>query len=89
MSIYLVKTPHRMENCLQTLDSLAAKGQQTLEKFVFACNDGDHTGYAIVETDTRNEAFNLVPDFLRSEAKVWQVDRFTPNLINLFHAKAA
>jgi hypothetical protein len=32
---------------------------------------------------------NILPEVLRQEATVWKVDRFTPDDIRSFHAKAS
>lgn len=89
MSLYLIKSPHTVENCLRALDEESAKGPMVLDKFVYGCNEGDHTGYAITEAKDKDEAWKLVPEFIRKEAMIVKVDRFTPEIIKSFHAKAA
>ena len=87
MSTYLIASKHTPEKCLQALDELMAKG--TLNKFVFGCRDGDHTGYAIVDAERLSDALSLVPSFLQEEACLTKVSKFTPAEIKAFHAKAA
>lgn len=89
MSLYLIKSPHTVENCLEALDEEAAKGPAILEKFVYGCSEGDHTGYAITEAKDKKDALGLVPEFIRKDAWVVKVDRFTPEIIKSFHVKAA
>lgn len=89
MSLYLVRSPHTAEDCLRALDAEMAKGPTVLEKFVYACNDGNHTGYAIIEAKSKTDAWDIVPDFLRRDALVLKVDKFTPEEIRSFHVKAA
>jgi len=89
MPLYLVKSRHGAENCLHALDEQLTQGSRSLEEFVYTCGDGEHAGYAVVEANNRGEAMNILPEFLRGEATVWKADKFTPDDIRAFHAKAA
>jgi hypothetical protein len=89
MSRYLITSKHEPARCIEALDAELAKGTNALDKFVYGCKDGDHTGYAIVEVKTKSDALSLVPDFLQDDACITKVDKFTPAEIKSFHAKAA
>lgn len=89
MKRYLVETPHKAEDCLRVLDEELAKGPDILAKVDYGCMAGDHTGYAIIEAKTRDEALKIVPTFLQSTAKVVEVGKYTPEMIRSFHQKAA
>ncbi len=89
MSKYLITSKHEPADCLRALDAELAKGPGVLDKFVYGCKEGDHTGYAIVETKSLSDALGLVPDFLQDSACITKVDRFTPAEIKSFHTKAA
>jgi hypothetical protein len=89
MKRYLIETPHKVEDCLRALDEELAKGQQVLGKFEYGCMAGDHTGYAIVDAESREDAIALVPTFLQSTAKIVEVVKYTPDMIRSFHKKAA
>ncbi len=89
MTRYLITAKHSPEQCLQALDEELAKGSDVLEKFVYGCKEGDHTGYAIVEAKSRSDALALVPDFLQDDACISRVDLFTAAEIKSFHVKAA
>jgi hypothetical protein len=89
MSKYLVASKHEPEECLRALDEVLEKGTDTLEKFVYGCKVGDHTGYAIVDAKNLSDALAIVPDFLQETACVTKVDHFTPAEIRAFHTKAA
>jgi hypothetical protein len=89
MKRYLIETPHKAEDCLRALDEELAKGQQVLGKFEYGCMAGDHTGYAIVDAESREDAIALVPTFLQSTAKIVEVVKYTPDMIRSFHKKAA
>jgi hypothetical protein len=86
---YLIASKHTPEECLRALDEELSKGPETLDKFVYGCKDGDHTGYAIVTVKSLSDALAMVPDFLQESACITRVDKFTPADIKAFHAKAA
>ncbi len=87
MAMYLIMSKHEPEECLRALDEQLEKG--LLDKFVYGCKSGDHSGYAIVDVKNMSEALALVPDFLQETACVSKVDRFTRGEIISLHAKAA
>jgi hypothetical protein len=89
MAFYMITSAHEPEQCLDALDEMLAKGGGSLDKFVFGCKEGDHTGYAIVEAENRSAALNVLPDMMQETACVAKVDRFTPAEIKSFHEKAA
>jgi len=89
MPLYLIKSRHEMDGCLRALDEQLTLGVRSLQEFVYTCGEGDHAGYAIVEASSRDEAMNILPVPLRREATVWKVDRFTPDDVRSFHAKAS
>jgi hypothetical protein len=89
MKRYVIETPHKPEDCLKALDEELAKGTQVLGKFEYGCAAGDHTGYAIIDAETREDALDLVPTFLQDSAKIVEVGKFTADMIRSFHKKAA
>jgi len=86
---YIITSPHKPDECTRALDEELAMGTKVLDKFVFGCKEGDHTGYAIVDVKNLSEALALVPGFLQESACITKVDKFTPAEIRSFHAKAA
>ncbi len=90
MARFMIESPHKPEECLKALDEELAKGKEVLDKFEFGCKAGDHTGYALVDSNTRNEALTkYVPSFIQEKARIVEVGKFTPDMIKSFHAKAA
>jgi hypothetical protein len=89
MAFYMITSAHEPEQCLEALDEILEKGTDSLNKFVFGCKEGDHTGYAIVDAENRSAALNVLPDKMQETACVAKVDRLTPADIRSFHAKAA
>ncbi len=89
MKRYAIATPHKPEDCLKALDEGLALGPQVLGKFEYGCTAGDHTGYAIIDAETREDAIRFVPGFLQSTAKIVEVVKYTPEMVRSFHKKAA
>lgn len=89
MARYIIESPHTKEECLRALDEELAKGKDILGKFDYGCRAGDHTAYAIVDANSKNDALKLVPTFLQNKARVVEVDKITPEMIRSFHTKVA
>jgi len=89
MSRYLIASRHSSDECLRAMDATLAKGTNVLDKFVFGCREGDHSGYAIADVKSLSDALALVPDFLQENACATRVEKFTPAELKSMHAKAA
>lgn len=90
MARFMIQSSHKPEECLKALDDISSKGKDTLDKYQFGCREGDHTGYVTVDAGTKNDALNdYVPEFLRSKARVVEIQKFTPEMIKSLHSKAA
>ena len=89
MPLYLIKSRHKTEDCLHALDEQLMHDVRSLEEFVYTCGEGEHAGYAVVEANSRDEAMTILPEVLRQEATVVKADRFTPDDVRSFHAKAS
>lgn len=83
MAKYVIESPHTLEECSQALDETLEKDM--LDKFVFGCMEGEHTGWAYVEADSDDEALENVPEFIRSNACAHKVGKFTPEQIKKAH----
>ncbi len=82
---YLLETPHTKEECLRELDDLLSKGPDVLDKFLWGCSKGDHTGYALVDAKDESDVRKLIPEFIRGKAKIIELSKFTPEQIRSFH----
>jgi len=89
MTKYLIASRHEPADCVRALDEELAMGSGILDKFVFGCKEGDHTGYAIVDVKNLSDALAMVPGFLQESACVTKVEKITPAEIKSLHAKAA
>ena len=88
MSKYVVESPHTPEECTKALDELAEKGEDTLKQFAFACESGEHTGWAYVDADSEKEALGIVPDFVKNKARAHEVRIYSPEEIRAAHEEA-
>jgi hypothetical protein len=89
MERYFIESPHTVQECLNALDGILAKGAGVLAKYEWGCMAGDHTGYAIVEARSESEAKETIPAFLGGKARIVKLNKFTPEQIREFHRKAA
>jgi hypothetical protein len=86
MARYLMTCEHTPEECLEELDSIFAFSHALLDRFDWACKDGDHTGWVIVEAQDEMTARRFLPTNIRSKARVRKVVKFTPDDIKASHA---
>ena len=86
---YLVISPHTQEECLAALDGLVQQGSNALAQYDWGCKAGDHTGYAVIEATSPEEALNMVPAVVRKKAKVVALNKFTEKEVKSFHTESA
>jgi hypothetical protein len=84
MDRYLIETPHTHDECLGLLDQILATGY--LHNFDWGCEDGDHTGWAIIEAESQEQAMLAVPAVVRPRARVVKLNRFTDEDVQRLHA---
>ncbi len=89
MALFMITSTHEPAACTDALDEIQAKRPEMLAQFVFGCAEGEHTGYAIVEAESRVKALDFLPESLREGACISKVDRLSPADIRAMHAKAA
>ncbi len=85
MPSYLIQTPHTAEDCLRAVEHVLAAGYLT--HFHWGCKSGDHTGYAILEAGSKEEALMVVPTLGRPKARLVELTQFTPEQIKGMHGK--
>jgi len=84
MDRYLIETPHTDEECLGLLNQILAAGY--LHNFDWGCEDGNHSGWAIIEAESQEQAMLAVPTMVRSKARVVKLNRFTNEDVEGLHA---
>ena len=85
MRRFIVISHHKAGDCVRALKEVTAMGYLT--HFDWGCKDGDHTGWAILEADTKAQAMMSVPPFLRDQASVVQLTKFEAEAVEAFHEK--
>src|SRR2546426_2247786 len=78
MPEFLIESPHTPEECMKSMDAIAAQGPKALDKWSFGCESGEHTAWAIVHAKDEQAALAMVPADLRDKAKVHKLEKFTP-----------
>jgi hypothetical protein len=74
MKRYLIESQHTDANCEQVVKDVFAAGY--LHHFEWGCKDNDHTAWAIVDAESPEHARQLIPWYLREQARVVMLVRF-------------
>jgi hypothetical protein len=74
MKRFLIESEHTQENCEQVVKDVFASGY--LHHFEWGCKAGDHTAWAIVEAESAEHARQMVPWYLRDQARIVMVVQF-------------
>lgn len=85
MERYLVETPHSENNCIMLLDEVSAMGY--LHHFEWGCEDGVHSGWAIIEAESEEEALMVVPLIARDSARAVRLTKFSPEMVRELHSE--
>jgi len=80
---YIVESNHDAEECLHVLELVVAHGYIT--HYDWGCEAGVHTGWAVIEADSEEEAIMSVPSSMRSRARAIRLTKYTPRMIERFH----
>ncbi len=67
------------------MDEVLARGHEELARYDWGCGDGDHTGYAVVETGSKAAVEATIPAFLRPKARIVELSKYTPEQIRSYH----
>ena len=84
MRKFIVISDHTAEECVRALKEVLAIGYLT--HFNWGCKDGVHTGWAIIDAESKDEAMMSVPTFLRPRAHVVQLTQFRQESVEKMHA---
>ena len=83
MQSFLVISAHSGDECSKVLQDVLATGYLT--HFDWGCMDGEHTGWAVIEAESKREALLVVPPYARGRARVVQITKFTPEEVKGIH----
>ena len=85
MATFLVESHHTARECVWALRQILRQEPADLDQFDWGCRDGVHVGWAIVEADSKFDVQATIPRVLRPQARIVQLNRFTPVEIMAFH----
>lgn len=79
MARFLIEVPHESTTvaCLHAVEVFLKTGSHYFTHADWGCRDGEHKSWLIVEVNSKDEAFAIVPPLFRSHAKVVQLNAFT------------
>jgi hypothetical protein len=83
MKRFIVISDHTAEDCVRAVKETLAIGYLT--HYDWGCKDGVHTGWAIIEAESKSQALMSVPTFLRGSAHVVQLVKFDPDKVDRMH----
>lgn len=83
MDRYLVSVTHTTADCVRALKAIEAIGMMT--HFDWGCKDGEHTGWVIIEAESKPQALMVVPPILRNNARAVRLVKFSAEDVRAMH----
>jgi len=83
MDRYLIETPHEAQDCQKLVQQVYAMGY--LMNFDWGCKSGVHSGWAIIEAESEDQARLAVPPLVRSKARVVKLVKFHAKDVKPLH----
>lgn len=79
MPRYLIQLTHESDHevCVRALRAIERYGGHLFTYADWGCKAGVHSGWLIVDLDSRDEALQMVPPEFRQEARIVELNRFT------------
>ncbi len=85
MAHYIIELSHSKEECLQALTTIVNLGMHIGHHTWWGCGSGVHTGWLDLEVDSESDARGVIPPAIRSQARLVEVHRFTPEEVRNLH----
>lgn len=84
MPKFLLEVPHEAGElqCARIIHDSLATGSHFLTHADWGCQDGVHTGWIMVDVDSKEEARMILPPTARSRAKIVALNKFTMEQID-------
>jgi hypothetical protein len=81
---FLIEVPHKPERlaCARVVHTFLSSGSHFLAQADWGCADGNHSAWMIVDVDSKDDARDIVPPALRSEARIIGLNRFSIDYID-------
>jgi hypothetical protein len=79
MARFLIEVPHEAEAvaCARVVDIFLKSGSHFLTHADWGCMDGEHKAWIVADVSSREEARDILPPAMRSQAKIVQLNYFT------------
>ena len=86
MPTYLIEIPHSEDTfeCKQVIRLFVESGSHLLTNAYWGCKSGVHKSWFISEFNSKGEALQIIPPFLRHAASIIELTKFTKNDIQHF-----
>ena len=80
MARYLIEVPHAddKESCNQAVKAFMETGSHFMTNADWGCGDGEHKAWFVVELDSKDQARTILPPLFRENAKIIELQRFSP-----------
>ncbi len=79
MQKFMIISPHSHDECTSVVKQTLAIGYLT--HFWWGCKSGDHTGYAMIEANSTDEALLSIPPMIRKKGKAIGLVQFDPDKV--------
>ena len=79
MPKFLIEVPHEEEllACAQVVESFLIYGSHFATKADWGCTDGVHKAWITIETDSKEDARNILPPAYRTQASIIKLNKFS------------
>jgi hypothetical protein len=76
---FLIEVPHPAEKiaCIDAVEVLLKTGSHFVTSAEFGCYDGVHSGWIVVDVDSKEEARGIVPAQYRAQASIVGLNKFS------------
>lgn len=88
MSRFLIQIPYTPDEQLNVMDRIMDESTDLLCMTYWGEMDGEPSGWMVVLAETEQEARDMLPSDLRSQARIAQVQLLTPQDIDEMHRLA-
>jgi len=78
MPRFLIEVSHdsSVHACTRAVETLLRTGSHFLTHAEWGCKDNEHKAWLILDCDSREEAWNVVPVDFRTDSRIIQLNRF-------------
>ncbi|UCD65662.1 MAG: hypothetical protein JSW69_06500 [Deltaproteobacteria bacterium] len=79
MPKFLIEVPHEEEllACAQVVESFLNYGSHFATNADWGCSDGVHKAWITIDTDSKEDARNILPPAYRKQATIVKLNKFT------------